>query len=168
MGKISYESLWKAWHAVVSELSVRNREAAIIHTANTISKSTFEFVEKCKKLGRFIIVSNNDKDLVESIAGRLGVEYFAVNKFIFEFSFNTNRKSEIIKKQNINVDVVVTDDPVNEEDFLSMTSNGIVFQGKRQSESHTSIIKSKNYLTADGLDEVYEIITKVKKRLSTK
>ena len=170
-GKRSYESLWDNWYNIMAGFSTDDKAAAIRHVAGTISEKTYKFVDKAKKLGRFIIVSNNDGDLVRSIAEKFNVEYIAVNKYIFEFCLITQRKSEAIKQQGIDIDAAITDDPVNEKDFLdlpsgngSKTSSGIIFC---RNDMPTGLydIRNEQYKKVSTLEEAYENLIIIKKGL---
>jgi hypothetical protein len=162
-GKRSFESLLNDWFTIMTPLSSINKQSAILHVSCGISENTYQFAEKSKKLGRFIIVSNNDGDLVKSIAGKLKVEYIAVNKYIFEFCFVTQRKSDAIENQKIIIDAAVTDDQVNEKDFLDLpgkknnTSCGIVF-------NRNDVITGPDipYKIVNTLDEVYNTLAAIK------
>jgi hypothetical protein len=163
-GKRSYESLWKQWHNIVSMLSPDKRAESVKYVADSISGKTYEFVEKSKKLGRFIIVSNNDGGLVKAIAEKLKVEYIAVNKYIFEFVLITQRKSEAVKKRGVVINAAVTDDPVNEKDFLDLPQQkgcGIVFCRKGAPDGSYDSLKEE-YRVVNSLDETYERLCEIK------
>jgi hypothetical protein len=173
-GKRSFESLLNNWFNIMTQLSTNDRKDAIKHVINTISEKTYRFVKNSKKLGRFIIVSNNDGDLVKSIAEKLNVEYIAVNKYIFEFCLITQRKSEAVIKRKINIDAAITDDPVNEKDFLdlpagngSKISCGIILCRNDISPDLYGIQYSQ-YKIVSTLDEVYEKLVIIKKDLGEK
>jgi hypothetical protein len=168
-GKRSYKYLWESWHNILAGIKTKDKEEAIIQVAGTISENTYRFVERSKKLGRFIIVSNNDGDLVKAIAGKFDVEYVAVNKYIFKYSLVTQRKSEAIKKQKISIDAAVTDDPVNEKDFLDLPAGnngktlcGIVFR-RNDMPSDFYHAHNERYKIAGTLDDVYENLVLIKK-----
>jgi hypothetical protein len=166
-GKRSYESLLINWFNIMSPLSSSDKQGAIKHVVNSISEDTFQFVEKSKELGRFIIVSNNDGDLVRSIAEKLNVEYIAVNKYIFEFCFVTQKKSDAIFIRKININASITDDPVNEKDFLDLP-------GKRNNTSCGIVLRKKDmihgpeepYKIVNTLDEVYNVLVAIKDEFS--
>ncbi len=173
-GKRTYDSLWYNWFTIMTRFGTNDRQDAIEHIANTVSEKTYRFVENSKKIGRFIIVSNNDGDLVKSIAEKLNVEYIAVNKYIFEFCLITQRKSEAIIKRKINIDAAITDDPVNEKDFLdlpagngSKTSSGIILCRDAIS-LELSGIKYSQYKIVSTLEEVYEYLIIIKNDLRKK
>lgn len=140
------------------------RADAIKYVADSISGKTYEFVEKSKKLGRFIIVSNNDGDLVKAIAEKLKVEYIAVNKYIFEFVLITQSKSEAIKKRGVVINAAVTDDPVNEKDFLDLPRQngcGIVFCREGIPAGFYDNLK-EYYRIVNSLDETYVRLCEIK------
>jgi hypothetical protein len=173
-GARSYKSLWESWFNNLALLSSKDRKAAIKYVAGTISEKTYNFVEKAKKLGRFIMVSNNDGDLVKSIADKLKVEYIAVNKYIFEFRLVTQRKSEAIIEQKININAAITDDPVNEKDFLdlpvvngSKTSGGIIL---RRNDLLPEVYNAHagSYKIVNTLEEVYDNLVLIKEDYNKK
>ena len=163
-GNRTYDYLWKEWHRIVNGLSANKKTDAIKYVADSITDNTYLFVNNSKKLGRFIIVSNNDGDLVKAIAEKLGVDYIAVNKYIFEFVLATQRKSEAIKNLGILINAAITDDPVNESDFLNLplnSGNGIVFRkdGVPLEFYNSYMIR---YKIAGTLDEAYKLLVIIK------
>jgi hypothetical protein len=165
-GYRSYESLWNNWFTIMSHISAKYKQEAVKYVASTISEKTYQFVEKSKELGRFIIVSNNDGDMVESIAEKLNVEYIAVNKYIFKYCFITQRKSEAIKNQKINIDTAITDDPVNEKDFLDLPGDkNNIIRGIVLSKAGLQHEQVKKYKIVNTLDEVYEKVVEIKNDL---
>ena len=164
-GERTYESLWKDWHNILSRRSEYEKAEAVKYVADSIPDKTYEFVENAKTLGRFIIVSNNDGHIVEAVAGKLGADFVAVNKYIFEYSLVTQLKSEAIKKQGLVINAAITDDPVNESDFLNLplnSGNGIVFRkdGVPLEFYNSYMIR---YKIAGTLDEVYKLLVIIKK-----
>jgi hypothetical protein len=172
-GKRSYNSLWENWYKIINQFTTIEKRAAINDVAEKISVNTYRFVENSKKLGRFIIVSNNDGDLVKAIAEKFDVEYIAVNKYIFEYCLDTQKKSEAIKKHNIIIDAAVTDDPVNEKDFLDLPlgnrinrSCGIVI--RRNDMPPESYNTAAGYKVVNTLDEVLTELLLIKDELKRK
>jgi hypothetical protein len=162
-GRRSYESLLNNWFNIMSSISIKDKQEAVKYVVSTISEQTFQFVKKSNELGRFVIVSNNDGDLVESIAGKLNVEYIAVNKYIFKYRFVTQRKSQAIKNQKIKIDTAITDDPVNEKDFLDLPGykNNII-RGIVLGKVGIQHPKTKKYEIVNTLNEVYEKVFEIK------
>jgi len=173
-GKRSYKSLWENWYKIINQFTTIEKRAAINHVAEKISANTYRFVENSKKLGRFIIVSNNDGDLVKAIAEKFEVEYIAVNKYIFEYCLDTQKKSEAIKKLNINIDAAITDDPVNEKDFLDLPiankgvniSCGIVVHRNDMPPESYNI--TAGYKVVNALDEVLAQLLLIKDEIKRK
>lgn len=167
-GRRTYESLWQSWNNSLAGFYFEDKNNAIKHVAAAIPETTYKFVEKSKELGKFIIVSNNDGDLVKEIAGKLAVEFIAVNKYIFEYKLITQKKSEAILKKYSSINAAITDDPVNEMDFLQLPAknqggipSGIVLR----KNDLTAAVYDKlpvNIKTAGTLEEVYENLLLIK------
>jgi len=88
------------------------------------------------------------------ISENLKVKFLAENKYIFDFKYITGKKSEILKDAGIIPDVVITDDPINESDFLDCATKLKIVIPKRE----YSVEIPEKYTIAKNLNEVYESI----------
>jgi phosphoserine phosphatase len=153
-GKISYESNLKNLYEEFSKISSEDKIKVIKKLLEAIPEDSKEFIEKLKRIGDIILISNNDYDLVKMISENLKVKFLAENKYIFDFKYITGKKSEILKDAGIIPDVVITDDPINESDFLDCATKLKIVIPKRE----YSVEIPEKYTIAKNLNEVYESI----------
>ncbi|MFH0860007.1 MAG: hypothetical protein V1921_02295 [Candidatus Altiarchaeota archaeon] len=122
-----------------------------------IPEESRKFVKKVKNFADVYIVSNSDVSIVEEIAKSLDIDSVAENRFLFELKFVTNRKSEMLIRRGITPDVVITDDPLNESDFLDMGKLGIVMARRDNPVTYSEDIRKK-YFFVNSLEEAHDKI----------
>jgi len=153
-GKISYESNLKNLYKAFSKINNEDKLRVIRKLLESIPEDSKEFIEKLKEIGNVILISNNDYDLVKIISENLKVKFLAENKYIFGFKYATGKKSKILKDAGIIPDVVITDDPINESDFLDCATKLKIVIPKREYNMKIP----ERYIITSNLDEAYRKI----------